>query len=76
MSGQRQKIQYLLALAPRGRGEAPVRGHQGTEPLVAKPAPENPPCAEQLMEEVCDRGISKERGNEFAATTVARASMG
>src|SRR3954464_6977122 len=56
MSGKRQKIQYSLALAPKGRGEAPARDHQGTEPLVAKPAPESPACAEQLMEEVCDRG--------------------
>ena len=56
MSGTRQKIQYSLALVPEGRGEAPVRGHQGTEPPVAKPAPESPACAEQLMEEVCDRG--------------------
>jgi hypothetical protein len=56
MSGKRQKIQYLLALVPKGRGEAPVRSHQGTEPSVAKPAPESPACAEQLMEEVCDRG--------------------
>ena len=56
MSGQWPKIQYSLALVPNGRGEAPVRGHQGTEPPVAKPAPESPACAEQLMEEVCDRG--------------------
>src|SRR5215813_12059649 len=56
MSGTRQKIQYSLALVPEGRGEAPGRGHQGTEPPVAKPAPERPACAEQLMEEVCDRG--------------------
>jgi RNA-directed DNA polymerase len=51
-----QEIQYSLALVSKSRGEAPVRGHQGTEPLVAKPAPESPACAEQLMEEVCDRG--------------------
>src|ERR1700761_792235 len=56
MSGMRQKIQYSLALVPEGRGEAPGRGHQGTEPPVAKPTPESPACAEQLMEEVCDRG--------------------
>src|SRR3954449_1990970 len=56
MGGQRQKIQYTLALVPKGRGEAPVRGQQGTEPLVAKPKPESPACAEQLMEEACDRG--------------------
>src|SRR5262252_6525943 len=56
MSGTRQKIQYSLALVTEGRGEAPGRGHQGTEPPVAKPAPERPACAEQSMEEVCDRG--------------------
>src|SRR6201985_237402 len=54
MSGTRQKIQYSLALVPEGGGEAPGRGHQGTEPPVAKPAPERPACAEQRMEEVCD----------------------
>src|SRR5215469_7409737 len=56
MSGTRQKIQYSLALVPEGRGEASDCGHQGTEPPVAKPAPERPAGAEQLMEEVCDRG--------------------
>src|SRR6201986_1203024 len=56
MSGTRQTIQYSLALVPEGRGEAPGRGHQGTEPPVAKPEPERPVCAEQLMEEVCNRG--------------------
>ena len=56
MSGMRQKIQYSLALIREAWGEAPGRGHQGTEPPVAKPAPESPACAEQLMEEVCDRG--------------------
>src|SRR3954470_17351088 len=56
MSGKRQKIQYALALVSKGRGEAPVHGHQGTEPSMAKPASESPACAEQLMEEVCDRG--------------------
>ena len=29
MSGKRQKIQYSLALEPRGRGEAPVSGSEG-----------------------------------------------
>jgi RNA-directed DNA polymerase len=56
MSGTRQNIQYTLALVPESRGEAPVRGLQGTEPPVAKPIPESPACAEQLMEEVCTRG--------------------
>jgi RNA-directed DNA polymerase len=56
MSGTRQNIQYTLALVPKSRGEAPVRGFQGTEPPVAKPIPESPACEEQLMEEVCARG--------------------
>jgi RNA-directed DNA polymerase len=56
MSGMRQNIQYELALVPEGRGEASVCGHQGTEPPVAKPTPESPACAENLLEEVCDRG--------------------
>ena len=56
MSGTRQNIQYALALVPESRGEAPVRGLQGTEPPVAKPIPESPACEEHLMEEVCARG--------------------
>jgi RNA-directed DNA polymerase len=56
MNGKRQKIQNSLALEPKGRGETPVSGYQGTEPIVAKPTPESPACAEQLVEEVCDRG--------------------
>src|SRR5712671_1196909 len=55
MNGTRQKIQYLLALEPVGRGETPVSGYQGTEPFVATPAPESSAVTEQLMEEVCNR---------------------
>src|SRR5438034_5358478 len=55
MSGKRQKTQYSLALEPRDRGEAPVSGCQGAEPIVAKPAPESSAGTEQLMEEVCNR---------------------
>src|SRR5215467_14430467 len=55
MSGTRQQIQYVLALEPVERGETPFGGSQGTEPLVAKPAPESPAVTEQLMEEVCNR---------------------
>ena len=76
MSGKRQKIQYSLALEPKGRGEAPVRGHQGTEPLVAKPAPESPACAEQLMEEVCDRENLERAWKRVRRTRVVLASMG
>src|SRR5260221_11598320 len=56
MSGKRQKTQNSLALAPKGRGETPASGSQGTEPIVAKPTTESPACAEQLMGEVCARG--------------------
>src|SRR3974377_1114763 len=55
MSGKRQQIQYSLALGLGDRGEPPISGHQGAEPLVAKPAPESPAVTEQLREEVCDR---------------------
>ena len=55
MSGTRRNIQYSLDLEPRGQGEALGSGSEGTEPLVAKPGPESPALAEQLMEEVCDR---------------------
>src|SRR6516165_455194 len=55
MSGKRQQIQYVLALEPLERGETPLGSSQGTEPWVAKPAPESPAVTEQLMEEVCNR---------------------
>ena len=55
MGGKRQNIQYSLALDLTGRGESPLGGHQGTEPPVAKPDPESPALAEQIMEEVCER---------------------
>jgi hypothetical protein len=45
MSGRRQKIQYSLALEPAHPGETPVGGCQGTEPVVAKPAPQSPALA-------------------------------
>ena len=55
MRGKRQKIQYSLALEPVDRGETSASGRRGTEPIVAKPAPQSSALAEQLMEEVCDR---------------------
>jgi RNA-directed DNA polymerase len=55
MSGQRQPIQYSLALEPTERGETPLPGSPRAEPLAAKPAPESPAGTEQLMEAVCDR---------------------
>src|SRR6516225_12413273 len=41
MSGMRQKIQYSLALEPAHQGKTPVGGCQGTESVVAKPAPQS-----------------------------------
>src|SRR6516225_2875079 len=55
MSGKRQQTQYVLALEPLERGETPLGSSQGTEPLVAKPAPESPAVTEPLMDEVCNR---------------------
>jgi RNA-directed DNA polymerase len=58
MSGKRQKNQgkqLLLAVAEEGRGETPDADRRGTEPLVAKRAPESPAFEEQLMEEICQR---------------------
>jgi RNA-directed DNA polymerase len=56
MNGKRQNTQNVLASRPEGQGESLVTGFRGTEPFVAKPSSENPALAEQLMEEVCDRG--------------------
>ena len=39
------EIQYSLALDPAYQGETPVGGCQGTEPVVAKPAPQSPALA-------------------------------
>ena len=59
MSGTRQKIlgeQSSQSLAAEGRGEALDVEAEDAEPLMAKAAPESPGLAEQLMEEVCNRG--------------------
>ena len=59
MSGTRQKTlgeQLSQTLVAEGRGEALEAEAEDAEPLMAKPAPESPALAEQLMEEVCDRG--------------------
>jgi RNA-directed DNA polymerase len=55
MNGLRQKIQRALARAPDERGEAPIDGDFGAEPVVAVTAPESPAATMQLMEEVCER---------------------
>ena len=59
MSGTRQKTpgeQSPQTLGAEGWGEALDAENKEAEPLMAKPAPESPALAEQLMEEVCDRG--------------------
>ena len=59
MGGTRPKTlgeQLSRTLAAEGRGEALDAEAEDAEPLMAKPAPESPALAEQLMEEVCDRG--------------------
>ena len=59
MSGTRQKTlgeQLSQTLVTEGRGEALDAEAEDAEPLMAKPAPESPALADQLMEEVCDRG--------------------
>ena len=58
MSGMRQKTlgeQSSQTLVAEGRGEALDAVAEDAEPLMAKPAPESPALAEQLMEEVCNR---------------------
>jgi hypothetical protein len=42
MNGLRQKIQRALARAPVERGEAPITGVPGAEPVVAAAEPESP----------------------------------
>jgi len=49
MNGMRQKIQYSLALEPAHQGETRVSGYQGTEPVVAKSAPQSPALAPDSM---------------------------
>ena len=58
MSGTRQKTlgeQSSQTLGAEGRGEPLDAAAKDAEPLMAKPAPESPALAEQLMEEVCNR---------------------
>ena len=55
MNGKRQKTHWLVALDPAGEGEALSGSAPRIEPSVAKPTPESPASAEQLMEEVCSR---------------------
>jgi hypothetical protein len=42
MDGLRQNIQRELAREPTERGEAPISGNPGAEPVVAVTEPESP----------------------------------
>ena len=55
MNGKRQKTHCSVALEPAGEGEALSGRSPRAESFAAKPAPESPASAEQLMEEVCSR---------------------
>ena len=55
MNGKRQKTHSSVALEPAGEGEAFSGSSARAEPSAAKPTPESPASAEQLMEEVCSR---------------------
>ena len=55
MNGLRQNIQRELAREPTERGETPITGVPGAEPVVAVTEPESPAATMQLMEEVCER---------------------
>lgn len=54
MDDKRPKIQYLLAFANEGRGEAPKGIREGTESSGAKRGSENPATTRHLMEEICE----------------------
>ena len=71
MSGLRQSIQQELARAPIERGEAPIAGGPGAEPVVAKAECESPAATMHLMEKVCGRenlvrAWQRVRGNKGA----------
>jgi RNA-directed DNA polymerase len=71
MSGLRQSIQQELAREPIERGEAPIAGSPGAEPVVAMAEPESPAATMHLMEKVCERenlvrAWQRVRGNKGA----------
>jgi RNA-directed DNA polymerase len=71
MSGPRQNTQRELTRELADRGEAPITGDVGPEPIVAVTEPESPAATMQLMEEVCGRenlvrAWQRVRGNKGA----------
>jgi hypothetical protein len=55
MSGSRQETRHKPNRVSSERGEAPVVGALGAEPVVVVTAPESPAATMHLMEEVCER---------------------
>ena len=55
MTRLRQNIQQKLARELSERGETPIAGDPGVEPVVAEAEPEGPATTTHLMEEVCER---------------------
>ena len=55
MNGSRQKTRRQPTRMSIERGEAPVIGNAGAEPVVAIMEPESPAATMHLMEEVCER---------------------
>jgi RNA-directed DNA polymerase len=71
MNGLRQSIRQELAREPIERGEAPIVGGPGAEPVVAMAEPESPAATMHLMEKVCERenlvrAWQRVRGNKGA----------
>ena len=71
MTGLRQNIQQKLARELSERGETPIAGEPGAEPVTAVAEPESPATTTHLMEEVCERenlvrAWQRVRGNKGA----------
>jgi len=76
MSGLRQSIQQELAREPIERGEAPIAGGPGAEPVVAMAEPESPAATMHLMEKVCERENLERAWQRVRGNKGARALMG
>jgi RNA-directed DNA polymerase len=71
MTGLRQNTQRELAREPSERGEAPIAGDSGAEPVMAVEEAESLAVTTHLMEEVCERenlvrAWQRVRGNKGA----------
>ena len=71
MTGLRQNIQQKLARELSERGETPIAGEPGAEPVTAVAEPESPATTTHQMEEVCERenlvrAWQRVRGNKGA----------